>query len=747
MSRDRPDECVQLIKQTRHSGAQVMVMRAKSGRDRTFARLSDILQNGMDIHRCAAATALGKMDFPGSSAVLTKALLDEDEDVRVDAVTALLDLDDSKTADAVMENLLGDPCPEVKLSAIEMLANVNHTDVVPWLHKIIAGRDEEINWDEDEFYATGWDDWLDIQLAAIKALGKIGTDESVAVILEAIANEEGQDVTQFAIPALAQLGGAGASALASLFDEGDARTRRRVCSVLQPGHSEEMDELLELCLADEAGDVRYVAVSRLIENNPDDERLAEFFEDPHDEVRILITKTVGAKEPAMAMARLSDKSPEVRQTVFRTIVDNPEAFEKEDFSEVVRKAIVGVPEVAAAAAVAWAALIGKPSAKSLGGALLNLEQPLVFRLGLIEALSLLEDAGLPYLVDTVGDTNRQVRISTLSALAQIATSDTWPNSASDSLLAALKGELVEPVEEVDGEDEDEGEDEDINVAESVDQSEATSTLDQILQDGIRTGSLQEEQPEEEEIVLTDEDKKFIELSKLRAIKKSKVSLDVKVAPHLDVRQFAARLLGDFDCRGLTKALGKALEDDDIELKQSCLESLALIGAKRGKLKKRLFPAIQKATQHEDRLVRMLGTRCLAFIKGAQVKEALITLCQDEDVHVRRQAVTSLGRKEGHIETLLSALDDEYSGVRTAGARALCLWHEHMDVLIELTLAHDGMHRQEIVTLLKDWNANEAGEKYLDILEDESKKRVWLVAIAALSELFSPSTDEDIQVAA
>jgi len=723
-----------------------MVTRAKSGRDRAFARLSDILQDGMDIHRCAAASALGKIDYPGSSAVLTKALLDEDEDVRVDAVTALVDLGDPKTADAVMENLLGDPCPEVKLSAIEMLAKVNHVDVVPWLHKIIAGRDEEINWDEDEFYATGWDDWLDIQLAAIKALGKIGTDESVAVILEAIANEEGQDVTQSAIPALAQLGGAGASALASLYDQGDARTRRRVCSVLQPGQSEEMDALLELCLADEAGEVRYVAVSRLIENNRDDERLAEYFDDPHDEVRILIAKTVGAKEPGKAMARLSDKSPDVRQAVFRTIAANPEAFEKDDFSEIVRKAIVGVPEVAATAAVAWAALIGKSSAKSLGGALLNLEQPLVFRLGLIEALSLLEDAGLPYLVDVVGDSNRQVRISTLSALAELAASDTWPNSASNSLLAALKGELVETAEETDSVEEDEIE-EDTNVSAPADQTEATSTLDQILQDGIRTGSLQEKLPEEEEIELTDEDKRFIELSKVRAIKKSKVSLDVKVAPHLDVRQFAARLLGDFDSRGLTKALGKALEDDDVELKQSCLESLALIGAKRGKLKKRLFPVIQKATQHEDRLVRMLSTRCLAFIKGAQVKEVLIALCQDEDVHVRRQAVTSLGRKKGQSEILLSALDDEYSGVRTAGARALCLWQEQMDVLIELTLAHDGMHRQDIVTLLRDWNAKEAAEKYLNILEDESKKRVWLVAIAALSDLFSPSTEEDIQAAA
>jgi len=723
-----------------------MVTRAKSGSGTAFARLSDILLNGIDIHRCAAATALGKIAYPGSSAVLKQALLDQDEDVRVDVVAALLDLEDPKTADAVMENLLGDPCPEVKLSAIEMLARVNHGDVVPWLHKIIAGRDEEINWDESEFYATGWDDWLDIQLAAIRALGKFGNEDSVPAIMEAMKNEEGQDVTQVAIPVLAQLGGEGACALASLYAQGDARMRRRVCSVVELGQSEQMDDLLELCLADEAGDVRYVAVVKLIENDADDPRLVEYFEDEHEELRILIVKTIGTKEPGKAMERLADNSPDVRQMVFSIIADNSEAFEKEGFSEIVRKAIVGVPEVAGAAAVAWAAMIGEPSAKSLGMALNNMEQPLVFRLGLIEALGRLNEAGLPYLLETVGDANRQVRVSTLSTLAQMAASEKWPNSAGDSLLAALRGELVEPVEEESDAAEEDG-DEDSDDAVAVDQPEATSTLDQILNAGNTTEEVDQDPAEEEEIELNDEDKKFLKLSKLRAMKKAKISLDLKVAPHLDVRQFAARLLGDFDYRGITKALGIALEDDDIELKQSCLESLALIGAARGKLKKRLFPVIHEATQHSDNLVRMLSTRCLAYIKGEQVEEALIELCSDEDVHVRRQAVAALGCKKGHVEMLLRALDDDYSGVRTSGARALCLWQEHMDVLIELTLGHDGMHREEIVAWFKDWNTSEAAEKYLAILDDESKKRIWLVAIAALGDLFTPPTQEDIQAAA
>ncbi len=722
-----------------------MVTRARSAKERTFAQLSNLVTEGLDIHRCAAATALGKISHPAAAAVLQQALLDEDEDVRTDAAAALLELNDAQAAGAIMENLLGDPCPEVKLSAIELLASVNHRQVVPWLHTIVAGRKDEINWGDGDYYATGWDDWLDMQVAAIKALGLVGTAESVAVIMSELQNDEGQDLSQVAIPALAQLGAEGVAALTSLYNAGDALMRRRVCSVLHPGKSVEMDALLEKCLADEAGEVRYVGLQTIIASDPEDARLAAFFNDENVNVRILIAKTISAKEPDLAVERLSDESAEVRETIFRSIAAEPEAFNKEGFSEIVKKAIVGIPEVAAAAAIAWAKMIGDESAPSLGRALQNPEQPLVFRLGLIEALTQLNDAGLPYLLDTIGNSNRQIRISTMSALAEIASSGEWPNRAGDSLLAALRGELVEIPEDEDAEEEETPKD--IDDTEPAEPSPATSTLDQILRDGLRTEPALEDEPPAVETELSEEDERLIKLSKSRAMKKGKVSLDAKVAPHHDVRRFAACLLGDFDFPGVARALGQALEDDDVELKQSCLESLALIASARGKLKKRLYPKIQKETQNQDRVVRMLSARCLSYIKGRDVEDTLLELCGDEDVHVRREAITALGRKKGHVESLLHALDDKYSGVRIAAAQALACQRSQMDVLIELTLAHDGMHRRDIVSMLKSWNANEAAEKYLHILMDEDNKRAWLVAIEALGDLYHYPEDRDIQAAA
>ncbi len=716
---------------------------------RIFNKLSETLEGGVDIHRCVAATALADIAHPGAAAVLRKALLDEDEDVRADVANALVRLKDPETADAVMENLLGDPCPEVKLAAVEMLAEVNHRPVVPWLLKLVVSETDEINWDVDGYYSTGWEDWLDIQKAAIRALGEMAVVEAVPEILTALDDENGQDITQIAIPVLAKLGDAGVEALKKLFEDGDAQMRRRICASLTIGQSEKADALSSACLKDDDGDVRYVAIEKLIAADINDLRLIGFYSDADDDVRQLIVESIGARVPGKINELLSDKSPSVRQAAFRAIAAEPERFEKDGFSEVVRKAIAGVPEVAGDASVAWAALIGAPSADSLGTALQNPTQPLGFRVGLIEALTLLDDAGFPYLAEAAGDENRQVRISALTAIAEIAKETAWPNNASETLLAALNGELVEPPEETDEPDDSEEEAETVakELVEDPLEKDAVSTLDQIMSKGIQTETPADDDEPEEEVELTQEDERFIEISQLRAMKKGKVSLDVKIAPHQDVRRFAARLLGDFNEVGLTAQIAEALAYDDDELKQSCLDSLALVGLERGKLKKRLFKAIATETEHPDHGIRMPATRCLGFMTGEDVTERLNELCLDQGVHVRMEAFKALGRKTDQEETMIKALEDDYSGVRSVAAKSLAGKKLAMDELIQLTLKYDGMHRQDIVALFKTWNPKEAAEKYFAILEDETRKRDWLVAIQAVGELLSSSNNENIQAVA
>ncbi len=754
---------------------------------RAFEQICETLESGIDIHRCVAATAIAQINQAGSTQALEKALLDEDEDVRVDVVEALATLKDPKSAKAVMENLLGDPVPEVKIAAIGLLSDLDYQPVIPVLLKMAAGNFEDINLDQGEFFSSGWDDTLVLQAEAIRALGKMAVTEAVDPILQALNDEFGQDISHIAIPALGNMKQEGLSALEGLLKQGSPQLRRRICESLNLNAAPKSDEMIAACLKDEDGGVRLAALEKYIEADINDNRIVKFYDDEDADIRQLVVESIGAKVPAKINQLLSDPSPLVRQAAFRAIAAEPERFEKEGFSEVVRKAIAGVPEVAGDAAIAWAVLIGEPSAQSLGNALQNDKQPIGFRMGLIQALTLLDDAGFPYLAQAAGDQNRQVRVSALTALAEIAKETSWPNNASETLFAALTGDLVEPPadsedaesetsdaetdnvetdnveardDEPDGEKkaseqviEDKSLEPDSSASQEQQQQkpvvekQAVSTLEQMMSKGIQTEAQADPDAEEDEVELTEEDDRFIEISKMRAMKKGKVSLDVKVAPHQDVRQFSARLLGDFVEKGVPESLVAALAEDDDELKQSCLDSLAVIGKETGKIKKKLYKPIAKETENQDRGIRMAATRCLGFIVGDDVTERLNEICSDKDVHVRLEAFRALTGRKGQTQAMEDALLDEYSGVRTVAIKALGAEQQSMEKLIELSFKHDGMHLDDIVSVMKNWNAQQAAEIYLNVVKDEARKRDWLVAIKAIGELLAPQQHNEIQAVA
>ena len=67
----------------------------------------------------------------------------------------------------------GDPSPEVKGAALDALVEMRHAEIVPWLLRLVRGKDPEIVWDESDFYESGWDDWTDIQTKSIVALNEV----------------------------------------------------------------------------------------------------------------------------------------------------------------------------------------------------------------------------------------------------------------------------------------------------------------------------------------------------------------------------------------------------------------------------------------------------------------------------------------------------------------------------------------------------------------------------------------------
>ncbi len=174
------------------------------------------MRDGIDIHRCLAARALGRIhpQQPEAIHALTDALLDEDEDVRTDAAAALARLAAPESGPQLFYNLIGDPNAEVKGSALDVLIRMRHPEIVEWLRRLLKGRDSEVVWDEDTFYADGWDDWTDIQLRAIKGLGALGVEDAVPDIAAAIDDEMGQDLMETGFAAMAKLGKPGIAQLA-----------------------------------------------------------------------------------------------------------------------------------------------------------------------------------------------------------------------------------------------------------------------------------------------------------------------------------------------------------------------------------------------------------------------------------------------------------------------------------------------------------------------------------------------------
>ncbi len=93
-------------------------------RGEVCARLCDILRDGVDVHRVAAARALGRIADRVAVSTLVSALLDEDEDVRTDAAAALGEVGDPAAGPKLLENLLGDPCTDVKQAALDSLISL-----------------------------------------------------------------------------------------------------------------------------------------------------------------------------------------------------------------------------------------------------------------------------------------------------------------------------------------------------------------------------------------------------------------------------------------------------------------------------------------------------------------------------------------------------------------------------------------------------------------------------------------------
>ena len=260
-----------------------------------------------------------------------------------------------------------------------------------------------------------------------------------------------------------------------------------------------------------------------------------------------------------------------------------------------------------------------------------------------------------------------------------------------------------------------------------------STLDAIL----ANGATPQEVVEPEEVVLNEQEERFLDLSKQRRMSKRKMSLESTVEPHLDVRRFAARLLGGVANNEVTNELIAGLDTDDSELRDSLLFSLVEHGEKTGTLPDTAFEPLKGILDNQMVDTRVIAVRALGWIAGSASDEVLHNLLRDPEDFVRVEAIRALDLRGVAGDAVVACLKDNYLGAGIAAAASLARnrGDEAVHELVDFALDHDGTYRRDVGVMLGTY-AREAGVKrLLEVLNDDAYRRSWLVALDALAEIF------------
>jgi HEAT repeat protein len=235
---------------------------------------------------------------------------------------------------------------------------------------------------------------------------------------------------------------------------------------------------------------------------------------------------------------------------------------------------------------------------------------------------------------------------------------------------------------------------------------------------------------------------MLELAKQRKMSKRKMSLESDVAPYLDVRRFAAAVLGGVPNRDVTDQLISVLGDGDKDLAQDALNSLVQHGDTVGSLPAAAQePLLELYGLTATDSIRVLALRALSRLGDAAVptlREALT----DPDPHIRVEAVRGLDDNGIADASIQAALKDGYIGVGIAAAKSLAR-HQGagaLEALIEFAFLNDGTHRREVGQMLGLHAPQEALNRLIELASDDTRLRERVVVIDALAEVIT-ATDQ------
>ncbi|MEM7667583.1 MAG: HEAT repeat domain-containing protein [Pseudomonadota bacterium] len=379
--------------------------------------LTGHLTGGDPVIRAAAARALGSVADSLAAPALARALLDEDPDVRTDAMGALAACATPAERAAILGSLRGDPVPEVKVAAVRALGRLGGDAVIALLTRLVADRaEDDLVWDDTE---SVWDDWLDVQTGAVAALGRLGVVSAIPALLAARRDEFGQDLDISVFAALAAMGEDGVSALLGLINDPSPRVRTRALAALSGAAPAALARFADRLVQDPAADIRVAGLAVL---RPDDPRVDDLMlRDPNPAVRRAAVRRHGAARPAQIARVLADPAPDVVAEALALLLDGHVAADIPDLAENLESwAVASTGSLAVPSLRLLARLAPARAAPLLCAIALDDARDLVHRtaaIRLVPAARAFEPDTLAPLTALVARPACQIRLAALAALA------------------------------------------------------------------------------------------------------------------------------------------------------------------------------------------------------------------------------------------------------------------------------------------------------------------------------------------
>ncbi len=403
-----------------------------------------------DVLRSAAMRALPALGTSGLNAVrstLLSSLMDPDPDVRCDAMEILALVALPEDAEIIRRSLEGDPVREVKLATISTLARLKDVGSIDIIQSLATSRSEDrVAWEDEH---SDWEDWLDIQTAAIKALGELGADNAIETLRSALNDEFGQTVDGPVYGALSQMGSAGVAMLLDIFREANGVSRRRAAEALSRVSPDSLAAHLEALLQAEEPEIRILALTVMSAEDPRCEVMAK--SDVDSSVRCRALRHAVSAFPELARQCLSD----VNELVQAAAVECLKPPYDKAFQEIlVDNFLVWLdrakPILAMLAARKLSELAPERAEAPLLECIDNLDRPLEIRVAAVKALDAAEmSVASAVLVERLENAAHQVRAAVLTVLCRRAIEK--DEVALEAAVEAIAGRLVAPSEASDEE--------------------------------------------------------------------------------------------------------------------------------------------------------------------------------------------------------------------------------------------------------------------------------------------------------